>query len=120
MADSVAPEPALALPSQLGSGSPMDESAQLAHVDASDGAGARQPLPLGCLGWPNCSNEASLRLPGWWSPGYETRTNTLRQTLLGLKSVPCTNPPLWGKHQLGATKSWLGATKASLGVGGWC
>ena len=105
MADSVAPEPALALHSQLGSGSPMDESAELAHVNVSDGAGARQPLPLGCLGWSNCSNEASLRLPGWWSPGYETRTNTLRQTALGQagqsprqRSAPIRR--FGGKHQL--------------------
>ena len=69
MGDSVAPEPAFTLPSGIGSGSPMDGSTELAHVDASDGAGARQPLPLGCLGSPNCWIEASLRPPGWWGPG---------------------------------------------------
>ena len=69
MGDSVATEPVLALHSQLGSGSPMDESTHSQLSSGIDGAGARQPLQLGCLGWPNCSIEASLRLPGWWGPG---------------------------------------------------
>ena len=66
----------------------------------------------------SCGRRWPIQLQIGAAFGYETRTNTLRQTLLGPKSVPCTNPPLWGKHQLGATKSWLGATKASLGVTG--
>eukprot|EP00964_Phaeocystis_antarctica_P092060 scaffold59135_cov36-Phaeocystis_antarctica.AAC.2 len=69
MGHSVATEPVLALHSQLGSGSPMDESTHSQLSSGIDGAGARQPLQLGCLGWPNCSIEASFRLPGWWGPG---------------------------------------------------
>ena len=69
MGDSAASEPVLALHSQLGSGSPMGESTHSEPGSGIDGAGARQPLPLGCLGSPNCSIGASLRLPGWRGPG---------------------------------------------------
>ena len=58
----------LALERQVGSGSTMDEPAGPVHADASDGAGARQPLPLGCLCLPHRSNVASLRLAGWSGP----------------------------------------------------
>ena len=61
-------EPLLALQRQVGSGSTMDEPAGPVHADASDGAGARQPLPLGCLCLPHRSNVASLRLAGWSGP----------------------------------------------------
>eukprot|EP00964_Phaeocystis_antarctica_P160668 scaffold132472_cov51-Phaeocystis_antarctica.AAC.1 len=46
----------------------MDESTHGQPSSGIDGAGARQPLQLGCLGWPNCSIEASLGLPGWCPP----------------------------------------------------
>ena len=45
--------------------------------------------------------------------GYDTRTNTLRQTLLDLKSAPCTNLPLWGQ-----TSSWCHSGPPGR-FGGW-
>ena len=51
--------------------------------------------------------------------GYDTRTNTLRQTLLDLKSVPCTNPPLWGQTPAWCHQVLARWHKGLVWCGGW-
>ena len=50
--------------------------------------------------------------------GYDTRTNTLRQILLGLKSVPCTDPPLWGQTPAWCHQVLAWCHKGLVGCGG--